>query len=76
MVHAVTYKMQHTLLRVLIHKFTNSLLLLEQTGMMLTEEIECRAVKDEMLFIPNMARVMPAEPLLIMIVQALGSSEW
>ena len=64
MVQAVTYKMQHTLLRVLIHKSTNSLSPLEQTGMMLTEEIECRAVKDEMLFIPNMARAMPAEPLL------------
>ena len=64
MVQAVTYKMQHTLLRVLVHKSTNSLLLLEQTGMMLTEDIECRAVKDEMLFIPNMERAMPAEPLL------------
>ncbi len=64
MVQAVTYKMQHTLLRVLIHKSTNSLSPLEQTGMMLTEEIECRAVQDEMLFIPNTARAMPAEPLL------------
>ncbi len=64
MVQAVTYKMQHTLLRVLIHKSTNSLSPLEQTGMMLTEEMECRTVKDGMLFIPNMARAMPAEPLL------------
>ncbi len=64
MVQAVTYKMQHTLLRVLVHKSTNSLLLLEQTGMMPTEEVECRAVRDEMLFIPNMAKAMPAEPLL------------
>ncbi len=32
--------------------------------MMLTEKIECRAVKYEMLFIPNMERAMPAEPLL------------
>ncbi len=51
-------------LRVLVNNSTNSLLLLEQTGMMLTEEIECRAVKDEMLSIPNKARAMPAEPLL------------
>ncbi len=56
--------MQHTLLRVLIYKSTNSVSPLEQTGIMLTEKIECRAVKDGMLFIPNMARAMPAEPLL------------
>ncbi len=32
--------------------------------MVLTEELECRAVKDDMLFIPNMERAMPEEPLL------------
>ena len=64
MFQAVTDKMQYTLLRVLIHKPTNSLLLHEQTGMMLMEEIECRAVKDEMLFILHMERAVPAEPLL------------
>ncbi len=56
MFQAVTNKLQHPLLRVLVHKPTNSLWLLEHTGMMLTEEIECRAFKDDMLFISNMEK--------------------
>ena len=36
----------------------------KQAGQMLTEELECRAVNDEMLFIPHMERAMPAKPLL------------
>ena len=33
--------------------------------MMLTEKLECRAVKAEMLFIPHMERAMPAKPQVI-----------
>ena len=40
------------------------MLLCEQTGMKLAEELECKAVKYEMLFIPHMERAMPAKPLL------------
>ena len=55
----------YALLRILVHKPTNSLLLHEQMGKMLMEEIECRAVKDEMLFIPHVKKAMPAEPLAV-----------
>ena len=63
MFQAVTDKIEYTLLRVLVHKPTNSLLLYEQTGIMLTKKLECRAVKDEMLFIPHMERAVAAKPL-------------
>ena len=64
MFQAVANKMQYTLLRVMVHEHTKSLLFYEQAGMMLTEEPECRAVKDGMLFIPHMGRAMSAKTLL------------
>ncbi len=55
--------MQHTLLRVLVHETTNNLLH-DVRNIMLRQEIECKAIKDEVLFIPSMERAMPAGLLL------------
>ena len=46
--------LRYTLPRVLFHKPTNTLMLYKQTSVMLLEELEGRAIKDKMLFVPHM----------------------